>query len=481
MADQHWDRRRASASSSLSNASSVPASINQRPRMPQDHYGNAAATPVTIPGMSRRNPFQNPSPSASMYDTQGSLLPPTAPFANGRRNSSNSSANSSKADLDLSSTANLSVSYLPSKFSRPHSPGISYKKANKGGGDAGVLRRGGGRDAFASGASRMPGAGDDDYDGMDPGRQKMGKLKWNRFKWILFTTNSLLTLYSSAALVFVLLVWFNIWDKSEVILVGNRPELTVSTIAASVCIFTSLIGWAGILLNNRSFLAVYTLLLWVCFALLVTPGYITYKRRTFNLEGKINQEWSQSINVNDRLTIQNVLTCCGYFSPFVEATVSARCYSRSMLQGCKGPYLRFEQTILHKWFAVSFILVPFHLACMIAALLCSNHVTYRFGKGMMPKAYRLNSEAMAIIMESFANNLAEQYNDDTRSEADQDLNYGYPPRSGSGASSNSGHAMSPEGYGTSYESTNGLVGRGDNGRESPAYNRAPERAHDKRR
>jgi len=148
--------------------------------------------------------------------------------------------------------------------------------------------------------------------------------------------------------------------------------------------------------------------------------------------------------------------------------------------------------MLHKWFAVSFILVPFHLTCIVAALLCSNHVTYRFGKGMMPKAYRLNSEAMAIIMESFASNLADQYNDDSRSETYDRDNYGYPPRSGSGGSSNSGHAMSPDGgaYGSSYGSNNGLV---DTTRsESPGYYapgtggangayKQPERAHDKRR
>ncbi|KAG8993596.1 hypothetical protein FRB94_010679 [Tulasnella sp. JGI-2019a] len=478
MADSNWERRRISASSSLS-ASSQPASINQRPRMPQDHYGDAAAH-VSIPGMTRRNPFQNPSPSGSTYESQMSLQPPAAPFANSYRNSS-SSAGSSKLDLDNASNSNLSVSYLPAKFSRPHSPGISYRKANKNRGDGGALRRGGGRDAFATGASRMPGAGDDDYDGIDPGG-KQGTLRWNRFKWILFTTNSMLTLYSSACLVFVLLVWFNIWTNAEVMLVGNRPELIISTIAASVCIFTSLIGWAGILLNNRTFLGIYTLLLWVCFALLVTPGYITYKRRTFNLEGKINLEWSRYLGVNDRLVIQNVLSCCGYYNPFIEATVSARCYSRSSLPGCKGPYIEFEQSMLHKWFAVSFILVPFHLACIIAALLCSNHVTYRFGKGMMPKAYRLNSEAMAIIMESFASNLADQYNDDSRSESNLTYerdSYGYPPRSGSGGSSNSGHAMSPDGG-----------AYGDNTRsESPGYyapgtggaNGAYKQPHDKRR
>ncbi|KAJ7711182.1 hypothetical protein B0H16DRAFT_637474 [Mycena metata] len=49
---------------------------------------------------------------------------------------------------------------------------------------------------------------------------------------------------------------------------------------------------------------------------------------------------------------------------------------------------------------------------MAAGLLCSNHVTYRFGKGMMPKGYRLSREAMAVIMEQYASQLADQYGTD---------------------------------------------------------------------
>jgi Tetraspanin family len=184
--------------------------------------------------------------------------------------------------------------------------------------------------------------------------------------------------------------------------VGNSEELIVSTIAAVCGVVTSLVGWSGILLNNRSFLAVYTFLLWICFAFLVAPGYITYKKRTFNLDGKLNKQWSQQLGPSGRLAIQNQLECCGYFSPFSEATVSQSCYSRSTLPGCKGPYMRFERTILERWYAVAFALVPLQLFVMVSALLCSNHVTYRFGKGMTPKAYRLSLNSMAVIMDNYA-------------------------------------------------------------------------------
>jgi hypothetical protein len=162
------------------------------------------------------------------------------------------------------------------------------------------------------------------------------------------------------------------------------------------------IGWAGILLNNRAFLAVYTLLLWICFGLLLSPGYVTYKDRTFNIEGKINQMWSEELGANGRLQIQNKLKCCGYYSSYIEATFSQTCFARSLLPACKAPLINFEKTVLTRWYTVAFLLVPPQLAAIFAALLCSNHVTYRFGKGMMPKAYRLNMESMGVIMDSYA-------------------------------------------------------------------------------
>jgi multisubunit Na+/H+ antiporter MnhG subunit len=209
-------------------------------------------------------------------------------------------------------------------------------------------------------------------------------------------------IYSFVCLILCLLTWFNTFQRADVLRVGNRTELVMSTLACSLGVFASLIGWAGILLNNRSFLAVYTSLLWVVFIFILFPGYVTYKRRTFNLEGKINAQWSQALGVTGRLRIQNELGCCGYFSPFVEATVSSTCYARSILPGCKLAYMSFEKTVLRGWYTVAFLLAFVHIAVMVAGLLCSNHVTYRFGKGMMPKAYRLSLTSMAIIMEAFA-------------------------------------------------------------------------------
>ncbi|KAH8099853.1 hypothetical protein BXZ70DRAFT_222530 [Cristinia sonorae] len=349
------------------------------------------------------------------------LLPPMSntPFSRSPKNDFALLPPNSPDDRPLSTS--LSVNYLPTKFSGNL---VSKRKARgKDAADLMVPKQGGGRAAFKSNEARMPGNGDDDYDGVSSGwlGGKEGgshsRGRWNRFKWILFVANTIFTVYSLAGFVGCLLIWFNIFEHADIMRVGNTPELIISTIACCLGILTSLIGWAGILLNNRSFLAVYCFLLWIVFALLVTPGYMTYKKRTFNLEGKINAQWSQVLGVDGRLRIQNQLKCCGYFNPFVEATSSQTCYARSVLPGCKGPYIEFEKPILERWYTVTFSIVPAQLFVMIAALLCSNHVTYRFGKGMMPKAYRLNMNSMAVIMDNYANQLAEQYGSDAASEA----------------------------------------------------------------
>ncbi|KAG7451764.1 uncharacterized protein BT62DRAFT_940736 [Guyanagaster necrorhizus] len=355
------------------------------------------------------------------------MSPPSAHFTSSLPHGSSSSSIRPDASTPLTpetqTNVSLSVNYLPTKFSNTLlQPGPRRRKAK--GVELSVPKRGGGVEAFRSGEARMPGETDEDYDGVtgswfggrSGGSRFTKKLRWNRFKWTLFVANLVLTCYSIVGLICLLMTWFNIWSDADIVRVGNRSELIVSTIAACLGILTCIIGWAGILLNNRSFLAVYTFLLWVVFAFNTAPGYITYKRRELNLEGKINQQWSQDLGSEGRQRIQNQLGCCGYYSPFVEATVSQTCYSRSVLPGCKLDYLKFQRRVLKRWYTVSFILAGPQLLIVIAGLLCSNHVTYRFGKGMMPKAYRLSMNSMAVIMDNYANKLAEQYGEDVATD-----------------------------------------------------------------
>ncbi|KAJ3991065.1 tetraspanin Tsp2 [Lentinula boryana] len=342
------------------------------------------------------------------------------------------SSQSASAEGSSTDLISLTVNYVPSKFSgallEPSRPRRRRPKNAMSGVGAMGIPRGGGIDAFRTGEARIPGENDEDYDGVNVSKswrihhkflkrtKQHTKLRWNTFKIILFVSNAVFSVYTLITLILCLLTWFDVFQNADVIRVGNRTELIFSTLAATFGLLTAVIGWAGILLNNRGFLAVYTFFLWITFAFLVVPGYLTYKKRTFNLEGKLNAQWSRALGAEGRLRIQNRLQCCGWFSPFVEATISQTCYARSILPGCKLAYLNLQRHILEKWYTISFGLVPLQLGAIIAGLLCSNHVTYRFGKGMMPKRYQLNSNAMKVIVDNYTNEIAEQYGRDIASD-----------------------------------------------------------------
>ncbi|KAK0544552.1 hypothetical protein OC846_005301 [Tilletia horrida] len=272
--------------------------------------------------------------------------------------------------------------------------------------------------------SRMDSAG-------RPRPKRRRRARWNPFKWAMVIANLVLTVYAMAALFATLLTWANIFENAATVRVGNRTELIceylapsifvldlteatldfddiVGTVAAGLCFAAAVIGWCGILLNNRAFLSIYTIVLWIAFIFIMAPGYITFKRRTFNLEGKINQQWSRRLSVSDRLVIQDELNCCGYYSPFVLASASGRCYARSMLPGCKGRYLRFQRTALEYFYICAFGIVGPHLLIITVALLCSNHVTYRFGKGLTPEEYRLDEVTTELIKDQLLKTQREQ-------------------------------------------------------------------------
>ncbi|KAF9479647.1 hypothetical protein BDN70DRAFT_894757 [Pholiota conissans] len=285
----------------------------------------------------------------SDYDGLLNLL--NAPFAGANSLGYLGSRGNLSLSSAVSSTNNisLSVNYLPAKTSvSPVAPmGAGARSRKKRPVDViNIPKWGGGQDVFKSGEARM----------------SEKRLRWNKFKWILFVTNTCsclgglvhyvhllqsLIVYSLGALLIVLLTWFDVFPHSDVVRIANRPELILSTIAACIGLLTCL-----------------------------------------NLEGKINAQWSRTFNASERL-----LTC----------------YARSILPGCKLPYLRFQRVVLQRWYMGVFAFVPAQLAVMIAGLLCSNHTTYWFGMGMMPEAYRLNMGTMAVIMENYANQLAEQY------------------------------------------------------------------------
>lgn len=100
-------------------------------------------------------------------DYGGQFTQPNPSFMNNR----------SRDNLSLGSTTHvsLSVNYIPSKFS-----GFRNRKGGRNFDEPNLPKRGGGLQAFKTNEARMP--------------QGRGKLRWNKFKWILFFTNSLVCL-----------------------------------------------------------------------------------------------------------------------------------------------------------------------------------------------------------------------------------------------------------------------------------------------
>ena len=189
------------------------------------------------------------------------------------------------------------------------------------------------------------------------------------------------------------------WDHADVLYVADYDLLVLITLASSLLLFTFIVGMAGTILNSRPILAVYALLLWPAFISILAVGYTSYKRYAFSLDRKLNLSWSQYYTPLGRLTVQDSLWCFGYNSPLHEAAASGRCYARSSLPGCKGKLLRFERATLRTMWTAAFAVVPLHVANIFVALLCANHVTRTFGKGIMPRQYRLSGADVTVDAE----------------------------------------------------------------------------------
>ncbi|KAI0823972.1 hypothetical protein BC628DRAFT_1411230 [Trametes gibbosa] len=216
--------------------------------------------------------------------------------------------------------------------------------------------------------------------------------RWTLHKWCLVLSVCTVLVYGAAGLVCAILTWFGAWDHADVMYVADYDILVFITLASSILLLTFLVGISGALLNSRPLLAVYALLLWPALISMLVIGYTAYKRATFALDRKLNLAWSQWYTPLGRHIIQDALHCCGFYSALHEAAPSARCYPRTPLPGCKGKLLRFERASLAGVWGAVFALVPVHLVNIAVALLCANHVTRAFGKGLTPRRYRLRGE-----------------------------------------------------------------------------------------
>lgn len=208
---------------------------------------------------------------------------------------------------------------------------------------------------------------------------------------------------------------FLVYLRADVVLVGERMILnckmiykwnnsylqmskiifyTVILSTGVVCLFTSLLGYVGIMLNNRPVLSIYNLFLWPCFGLIAAIGYTAYRKNKWNIEGKLSYQWHYDLDSDARARIQANLHCCGYksFTDYHER--SNKCFPRTLLPGCKFKYQSFTKEALTITWIVAFSMIPVHLFVMFSALMCSNHINRKFGKGLPPKIYRLDYQGI---------------------------------------------------------------------------------------
>ncbi|CAO3643481.1 unnamed protein product [Mucor hiemalis] len=226
----------------------------------------------------------------------------------------------------------------------------------------------------------------------DPAIKK--KQRWTKHKWWLLLSNTLLFCYGLGILLLALLTFFKFYLRADVVLVGERMVLNLILATGVICLFTSLVGYAGIMLNNRVILSIYNLLLWPSFGMIAAIGYTAYRKNKWNIEGKLSYQWHYDLDSDGRARIQANLHCCGYksFTDYHER--SNKCFPRTLLPGCKFKYQTFTKEALTITWIVAFSMIPVHLIVMFSALLCSNHINRKFGKGLPPKLYRLDYQGI---------------------------------------------------------------------------------------
>ncbi|THH17261.1 hypothetical protein EW146_g3513 [Bondarzewia mesenterica] len=267
--------------------------------------------------------------------------------------------------------------------------------------------------SFAANSSLIPKGGAGRFGGWSESEMKAALMegkglgidwsgRWTPHKWCLLLSVTSVFVCGLGGIICSLLTWFTAYTAAPMLLITDSPILILLTVTSSLLLLSSVIGTTGTLLNSRPFLAVYALLLFPAFFSLASIGYISYRKSHFALDRKLSEAWSAWYSPGARLVIQSSLQCCGWANALHGAAPSGTCYPRTPLPGCRNALLDFERTVLPMAYGIAFSLVPLHIASIITALLCANHVTRRFGKGIMPRRYRLHAGDVASIHEQRA-------------------------------------------------------------------------------
>jgi hypothetical protein len=82
-------------------------------------------------------------------------------------------------------------------------------------------------------------------------------------------------------------------------------NINIVSFAGSIFgIGSALVGLVGILLEKRTWLSLYTIVLWPGFALYVAVGYIAFRRAKQHLRAHIREEWLYEYTREQRLLVQ---------------------------------------------------------------------------------------------------------------------------------------------------------------------------------
>lgn len=220
------------------------------------------------------------------------------------------------------------------------------------------------------------------------------KQRWTLHKWWLLLSNSVLFCIGLAYLLFGVLTYLKFYLRADVVIVGESVILNLILATGCVCLFTSLLGYVGIMLNNRAILSYYCLLLWPCFGLIAAVGYTAFRKNKWEIDRKLSFQWHRTLTPDGRSRIQANLHCCGYktFSDFHEN--SNKCFPRTLLPGCRYKYTQFTVSFLIYTYIVAFSTIPLIIFILVSALLCANHINRKFGKNLPPKLYRLDYQGI---------------------------------------------------------------------------------------
>ncbi|KAF9965909.1 hypothetical protein BGZ70_003813 [Mortierella alpina] len=217
---------------------------------------------------------------------------------------------------------------------------------------------------------------------------------WTRSKILLLLSNTVLLVYSVICTVVMSMSWTGAeWTKpvlnSGIMMIANQNVLYLMMVTAPCGIAVALLGFYGILKQSRKVLSLYAVLLWPLFGLLTSIGYICYRRRNVALYQKLKFSWINEYTRDDRLVIQNALSCCGYRSMADYPSYDLHCFPRAPLPACESLFLQYQQNLLSNTSSAAFSLLPLQLLIMIVALLCSNHIDhlYRSANPITPKLY----------------------------------------------------------------------------------------------